>query len=79
MCEGFLLAFLLADDKTFIIVKTDKKETFCFNYPLSNKMTDRYDDSHRLFVQSMLSKRIISEADAEKLYDKISALTESKW
>jgi hypothetical protein len=27
----------------------------------------------------MLSKRIISEADAEKLYDKISALTESKW
>jgi hypothetical protein len=50
-----------------------------FQYPLSNKMTDRYDDSHRLFVQSMLSKRIISEADAEMLYDKISTLTESKY
>ncbi|KAI9485356.1 MAG: Nse1 non-SMC component of SMC5-6 complex-domain-containing protein [Benjaminiella poitrasii] len=39
-------------------------------------MTDDYNDSHRLFIQAMLSKRIIPESDAKNLYAKVYEMTE---
>ncbi|KAI7897821.1 Nse1 non-SMC component of SMC5-6 complex-domain-containing protein [Cokeromyces recurvatus] len=38
-------------------------------------MDNTYNDSHRLFIQSMFSKRIITEDDALKLYDQVCELT----
>ncbi|KAI8970450.1 Nse1 non-SMC component of SMC5-6 complex-domain-containing protein [Mycotypha africana] len=37
-----------------------------------------YTDTHRLFVQSMLSKRIIPEEEAKELYEKVRQVTQSK-
>lgn len=40
--------------------------------------TQEYNDSHRLFVQAMLSRRSLSEEEAENIYMKICSVTESK-
>lgn len=37
-----------------------------------------YDDSHRLFVQAMLTKRIIPEESAKALYAKVCQATQRK-
>jgi hypothetical protein len=41
-------------------------------------MTDRYNDSHRLFVQAMLTKRILSETEAKQLYAQVCEVTGRK-
>ncbi|KAI8065978.1 Nse1 non-SMC component of SMC5-6 complex-domain-containing protein [Thamnidium elegans] len=38
-------------------------------------MTSQYNDSHRLFVQGMLTKRIITEPEAKQLYDQVLEAT----
>ncbi|CEG63021.1 hypothetical protein RMATCC62417_00235 [Rhizopus microsporus] len=38
--------------------------------------TQEYNDSHRLFVQAMLSRRSLSEEEAENIYMKICSVTE---
>ncbi|KAG1457885.1 hypothetical protein G6F46_006989 [Rhizopus delemar] len=38
--------------------------------------TEHYNDSHRLFVQAMLSRRHLSEVEAEEVYQKVCDVTE---
>lgn len=41
-------------------------------------MSARYNDSHRLFVQGMLTKRIVTEAEAKQLYNQVLVATTRK-
>lgn len=51
---------------------------FLFPFDTVVMVNVNYNDSHRLFLQSMLSKRIISEEDANRLYLKVFEITNSK-
>lgn len=42
-------------------------------------MPSPYNDSHRLFVQGMLTKRIVSQPEAEQLYDQVLEATSCKF
>lgn len=41
-------------------------------------MADQYNDSHRLFVQAMLTKRILTETEAIQLYNEVCQVTGRK-
>ncbi|KAI9274225.1 Nse1 non-SMC component of SMC5-6 complex-domain-containing protein [Sporodiniella umbellata] len=41
-------------------------------------MSEHYNDSHRLFVQAMLSKRFLPEEEAESIYLKVCDVVESE-
>lgn len=41
-------------------------------------MANRYNDAHRLFVQGMLTKRIVTEAEATQLYNHVHSITTRK-